>query len=157
MPWTLCLCESFFFLMSVSGWWSLLVLAHRVVPDKGPLNGCVCMRVCVHVCMARAYVCMRACMREIWCMCCNAGTCCGHCSKEEGARRWRRGCTFESLQWKRAKISRWEEFEGTARRCNTVICWAVDKVHASECVFVVEYCIVNIMQLWDVLCKCDCL
>jgi len=28
---------------------TFLVPAHRVVPDKGPLNGCVC--VCVDVCV----------------------------------------------------------------------------------------------------------
>jgi len=27
----------------------------RVVPEKGPLNGCVCVRACVRVCMC---VCM---------------------------------------------------------------------------------------------------
>jgi len=29
--------------MGVSGRMFLLVLAHPVVPDKGPLNGCVCV------------------------------------------------------------------------------------------------------------------
>ena len=30
---------------------TFLVLAHRVVPDKGPLNRCVCVCVCVFLCV----------------------------------------------------------------------------------------------------------
>ena len=29
----------------------------RVVPDRGPLNGCVCVCVCVHACMRACDVC----------------------------------------------------------------------------------------------------
>jgi len=32
--------------MGVTGWMFLLVLAYPVVPDKRPLNGCVCVCVC---------------------------------------------------------------------------------------------------------------
>ena len=40
-----CLCKSFFFLMSVIGWGFFWYRLTWVVPDKGLLNGCVC--VCV--------------------------------------------------------------------------------------------------------------